>query len=170
MTHQGNPWLGNICCWTIVFVATQLSHDPLGQLYEDKLVWSCRVIWFTNSWATFCKITWVFCCHKRLANSVMAHYDPLGKTFVLKYGFSLLIFAIAFEPTQEGECSFVNKPTQPNLINYEATKDKIRKETLGRRNEFDKQPMTQCNRTSKVYFFVSVTQHTWACWIAGGFQ
>ena len=54
----------------------------------------------------------------------MAHYDPLGKTFVLEYGFSLLIFAIAFEPTQEGECSFVNKPTQPNLINYEATKDK----------------------------------------------
>ena len=52
----------------------------------------------------------------------MAHLDPLGETFVLKYGFSLLIFAIAFEPTQEGKCSFVNKPTQPNLINYEATK------------------------------------------------
>ena len=52
----------------------------------------------------------------------MAHYDPLGPTFVLKYDFSLLIFAIAFEPTQEGKCSFVNKPTQPNLINYEATK------------------------------------------------
>ena len=54
----------------------------------------------------------------------MAHYDPLGETFVLKYKFSLLIFAIAFEPTQEGKCSFVIKPTQPNLINYEATKDK----------------------------------------------
>ena len=52
----------------------------------------------------------------------MAHYDPLGPTFVLKYDFSLLIFAIAFEPTQEGKCSFVIKPTQPNLINYEATK------------------------------------------------
>ena len=79
----------------------------------------------------------------------MAHYDPLGKTFVLKYGFSLLlIFAIAFEPTQEGECSFVNKPTQPNLINYEAAKAQ---KTLGRRNEFDKLPMTQCNRTSKLY-------------------
>ena len=92
----------------------------------------------------------------------MAHYDPLGQTFVLKYDFPLLlIFAIAFEPTQEGKCSFVNKPTQPNLINYEATNDKIRKETLGRRNEFDKLPMTQCNRTSKLYvLFVSVTQHT----------
>ena len=54
----------------------------------------------------------------------MAHYDPLGPTFVLKYDFSLLIFAIAFEPTQEGKCSFVNKPTKPNLIDYEATKDK----------------------------------------------
>ena len=75
-----------------------------------------------HNWATICIILWVFCCHKRLVNSVMAHYDPLGETFVLKYGLSLLIFAIAFEPTQEGKCSFVNKPTQPNLINYEATK------------------------------------------------